>query len=71
VQPVQGRVSEPEHCQPLHTEYRSYCPVHEFDWTECCGCCIARRAELKRIDQALHQYWYYEGYGWAVRGRMR
>lgn len=47
-----------------------YCPWHEYDWTECCFCCVARRRELRRIDNELRTYWYRAGYDFADRGRI-
>lgn len=63
------RANAPEHCQPLHNEYDEYCPVHEFDWPDCCNCCIERRSELHRIDIALRRYWWFEGFSFRDRGR--
>ena len=69
MQPVQERVSEPEHRQPLHATYWQYCPLHEFDYFACCNCCLALKAELRRIDQALRQHWLHQGYSFRDRGR--
>jgi len=57
--------------QSLHPSFGGYCPIHEFDWTECCNCCTERREELRRIDHLYRRYWQQEGYSWADRGRTR
>jgi hypothetical protein len=62
------------HAQGLHDvqnhAFDGYCPAHEFDWTECCNCCIERRAELRRIDRDLRNYWGYWKYSFRDRGRF-
>jgi hypothetical protein len=47
-----------------------YCPWHEYEWTECCGCCLARRRELRRIDNQLRTYFSQKGFHFVDRGRL-
>ena len=49
--------------------YTPYCPLHEYDWTECCTCCTERRAELRHIDVDLRNYFASQGYFFTDRGR--
>jgi hypothetical protein len=37
---------------------RAFCPIHLFDRDECSEDCKPARAELKRVMNAYHQYWY-------------
>jgi len=48
---------------------KAYCPVHEYEWTQCCPCCRSRRQELRQIDNELRIYWYRRGLTFADRGR--
>lgn len=47
---------------------KGYCPVHEYDFWQCCQCCVERGVELHRIDAALRAYWSREGWSFSDRG---
>lgn len=63
------RATWPAHSRPFGAHCGPYCPLHEYDQTECDEWCAPRRDEMRALDVLLRRYWRYAGYGFVDRGR--
>jgi len=50
--------------------FTEYCPLHEYDRTECDEFCLPRRKELWLIDAQLRMHWARLGISFKDRGRQ-
>jgi len=55
---------------PAGKTFTEYCPLHEYDRTECDEWCLPRRKELWLIDAQLRSYWSWMGFSFKDRGRQ-
>jgi len=44
-----------------------YCPLHEWDSSDCDEWCAPRRDEMQRLDNALRKYFADKGYRFSMR----